>query len=91
MNHDCGQASRWVSDRLDRDLGWGERLQLLMHLAMCGACRSNARAMGLLHRMMGAYSADAAVDEAVEPKLDAADRQRIAAALRQEGGADRQR
>ncbi|MDX8409581.1 MAG: zf-HC2 domain-containing protein [Mariprofundales bacterium] len=86
MNHYCRQVSRLVSDRLDRDLGWGERLQLWLHLVMCGACRNNARAIGLLHRVMGGASAD----RSSEQELDAAQRQHIAAALRQEDSPSQQ-
>ncbi|MGC8559833.1 MAG: zf-HC2 domain-containing protein [Phycisphaerae bacterium] len=39
----CRQATRLASDRLDRRLTVWERLELAMHLAMCGACRACAR------------------------------------------------
>ena len=39
----CRQASRLASDRLDRQLTVWERLELAIHLAICGTCRSCAR------------------------------------------------
>ena len=35
---DCRQVSRLVSESLDRDLPLWTRMQLWMHLAMCGVC-----------------------------------------------------
>jgi len=34
----CREASRLLSDRLDRPLRTGERLGLQLHLALCRAC-----------------------------------------------------
>ena len=39
----CRQATRLASDRLDRQLTVLERLELAIHLAMCGTCRACAR------------------------------------------------
>ncbi len=35
----CKEASRLVSQSLDRQLAWRERLVLRMHLAVCKYCR----------------------------------------------------
>ena len=78
MNHYCRQASRLVSDRLDRELTLRERLHLWLHLAMCGLCRSNARAMGQVHRLLRDGTAG---EEGA--RLDAEQRRRIAEALEQ--------
>ena len=34
----CKEAARLVSQRLDRELGFGERVMLRVHLAICDAC-----------------------------------------------------
>ena len=39
----CRQATRLASDRLDRQLTVLERLELAIHLALCGTCRACAR------------------------------------------------
>lgn len=77
MNHYCRQASRLVSDRLDRDLTLRERLHLWLHLAMCGLCRGNARALKQMHRLLRARAAQ--MDD--DARLDAEQRRRIAEAL----------
>jgi len=46
----CEQASRLLSERLDRTLTRRERLALGMHLAMCRACLRFRRQVGFLHR-----------------------------------------
>ena len=42
MKLTCRDASRLISQGLDRHLGVGERLKLRLHLAICDAC-SNFR------------------------------------------------
>jgi Putative zinc-finger len=34
----CKEASALIVAREDRDLPWGDRLALRLHLAICGAC-----------------------------------------------------
>ena len=34
----CKEAARLVSQRLDRDLGFGERVMLRVHLTICDGC-----------------------------------------------------
>lgn len=36
----CKQASRLVSQSLDRSLSWPEKLQLRFHLLICNACNN---------------------------------------------------
>ncbi|RMH52284.1 MAG: zf-HC2 domain-containing protein [Zetaproteobacteria bacterium] len=79
MNHFCRQASRLASDRLDRRLRWGERVRLGLHLAMCGLCRRNARALLRIHRVVSGAAAD---EE--RWRLDEARRRRIAEGLPRE-------
>lgn len=47
----CREATRLMSKRLDTDLRMGERLSLMMHLSMCGACRQCNRQFQLLHSL----------------------------------------
>ncbi len=77
MRHFCRQASHLASERLDRRLTWSEHVRLWLHLAMCGLCRSNVRAMHMMHRVLRAEGCD---DDRIT--LDDARRARIAAALR---------
>jgi heterodisulfide reductase subunit B len=44
----CKEVTRRLSAAQDRELSLAERLQLKMHLAMCGGCRSFSRQMDLL-------------------------------------------
>jgi putative zinc finger protein len=48
----CQEASRLLSDRLDRRLGLGERFGLGMHLAMCRDCSRTAGQLRFLHEAM---------------------------------------
>lgn len=34
----CKQASKLISQSLDHPLSWSERMQLKLHLLICGAC-----------------------------------------------------
>ncbi|MBK5966699.1 hypothetical protein CCR95_22125 [Thiocystis minor] len=36
----CKQATRLMSENLDRPLRWRERIALRLHLLMCGGCRN---------------------------------------------------
>ena len=44
----CKEVTRRLSAAQDRELSLAERLQLKMHLAMCGGCRNFSRQMDLL-------------------------------------------
>lgn len=44
----CKQASKLVSQSLDRPLSWTERWQLKLHLSICNACRRFAKQLKLL-------------------------------------------
>lgn len=39
----CREASRLISESLDRELTWRERWSLRLHTVLCGACREFAR------------------------------------------------
>jgi predicted anti-sigma-YlaC factor YlaD len=44
----CKDASHLISQRLERPLGWRERMGLRLHLLMCQYCRRFERQMALL-------------------------------------------
>jgi len=44
----CKEASRIVSQGLDRRLGFGERVSLRVHLAICSGCRAFSQQLGFL-------------------------------------------
>ena len=46
----CREATRLVSQGLDRDLGFGERLSLHLHLAICTGCTRFNRQMATLRQ-----------------------------------------
>jgi hypothetical protein len=51
----CKEAARLMSERLDRDLGVGERARLRVHLAICAACTQVTRQFDFLRRAARAY------------------------------------
>jgi predicted anti-sigma-YlaC factor YlaD len=46
----CKETTRLVSQGLDRELAFGERVALRMHLAICMGCRRTKAQMTLLRR-----------------------------------------
>jgi predicted anti-sigma-YlaC factor YlaD len=46
----CKEASRLVSQGLDRDLGFFARARLRLHLAICEGCRNFSRQMAFLRK-----------------------------------------
>lgn len=44
----CKQASKLVSQSLDRPLTWSERMQLKLHLLMCNPCTQFKRQLNML-------------------------------------------
>jgi len=44
----CKEVSHLVSQGLDRELGFGERLRLRAHLAICNGCRNFRRQIAFL-------------------------------------------
>jgi predicted anti-sigma-YlaC factor YlaD len=47
---DCKEATRMLSEGLDRDLGIIERLRLQMHVSICRGCRSIGERFAFLRR-----------------------------------------
>ena len=48
----CKEVTRLVSQGLDRRLGFGERLRLRIHLAICDGCANFRRQMLFLRKAM---------------------------------------
>lgn len=46
----CRETTRLVSQGLDRELAFGERVALRMHFAICLGCRRTSRQMAFLRR-----------------------------------------
>jgi hypothetical protein len=48
----CKQVTRLVSQGLDRELGFAERVKLRVHLAICDGCTQFGRQMAFLREAM---------------------------------------
>ncbi|MGH8737521.1 MAG: zf-HC2 domain-containing protein [Burkholderiales bacterium] len=48
MMRPCSEVARLVSQGLDRELAFGERVALRVHFAICTGCRNFERQMKLL-------------------------------------------
>jgi putative zinc finger protein len=46
----CKEATRLASQGLDRRLGFGERVALRVHLAICDGCTNLSRQMAFLRK-----------------------------------------
>jgi predicted anti-sigma-YlaC factor YlaD len=51
----CREATRLISDRLDRNLTATERVTLRLHLAICRACERADRQFAFLRRALREY------------------------------------
>lgn len=51
----CREASRLISENLDRDLGVAERAALRVHLAICAACTRMTRQLDFLRKAARQY------------------------------------
>lgn len=52
----CKEASRLISQGLDRDMTAADRVALRMHLAVCDACNKFKTQMVFLRRSVGALA-----------------------------------
>jgi anti-sigma factor ChrR (cupin superfamily) len=73
----CKETAVLVSRAQDRQLSWGERLAMRLHLLICDACRQFVRQVQFL-RKAGGYARDHAPDLHSEIVLPEAARERIA-------------
>ena len=46
----CKEVTRIVSQGLDRDLGFGERVRLRVHLAICDGCTNFTKQLAFLRK-----------------------------------------
>ncbi len=51
----CKEASRLMSQGLDRDLGLGQRASLRLHLLICTSCSRVRKQLDFLHRAAPLY------------------------------------
>jgi hypothetical protein len=54
----CKETSRLLSQGEDRQLGFGERIALRVHLAICDGCRNVSAQFKFLRLAMKSYSQD---------------------------------
>lgn len=81
----CKETARLVSESLDRKLSLWQRMNLRLHLMMCGACsayRGQVRALNRLVRMRFSGAATDSRDDA-GPRCPDESKRRIAASLRE--------
>ncbi|WP_231757314.1 zf-HC2 domain-containing protein [Microbulbifer elongatus] len=52
----CKQATRLLSERMERELSPREKFGLRVHLMMCRGCRNFGRQMGTLRDLAKAYA-----------------------------------
>ncbi|HKI59831.1 MAG TPA: hypothetical protein VKA23_02245 [Mariprofundaceae bacterium] len=80
MNHFCKEANQLQSDGFERKLTLTERIQLRIHLLICGACRNYSDNIKLLHTVLRDLRKGGRVDESIA--LPEKDRTRIGEALK---------
>jgi hypothetical protein len=51
----CQEASRLLSQRQDRDLGFWERLKLRAHLALCDVCTRFSKQLDFMREALRRY------------------------------------
>jgi len=51
----CKEASRLASQQLDRNLSFGERFQLRLHLMYCAGCKRMEEQFRFLRQASGAW------------------------------------
>lgn len=74
----CEEASRLVSDSLDRPLTRSERIALRIHTTICRACRLMQRQLAALHELAGRMPASARSQlQTSLPRLSSDRKQRI--------------
>jgi predicted anti-sigma-YlaC factor YlaD len=56
----CKEAARLVSQRLDRDLGFGERVMLRVHLTICDGCTNFRDQVAFLRKAVSRLGDDSA-------------------------------
>lgn len=59
----CKDATRRMSEAEDRELEFGERLELRLHLAMCSGCRNYGEHLKVLRAACRHYRAELLGDD----------------------------
>ncbi len=82
----CKETARLISEGLDRKLSLWTRMNLRLHLMMCGACSAYRRQVELLNRVVRRRFDESAVDETVPDAPPCPDeaKHRIAESLREQ-------
>jgi hypothetical protein len=55
LRRTCQEAARLLTGRLDRELGWADRVALRFHLMACKACPGFDRQIKLMDQAMGRW------------------------------------
>jgi predicted anti-sigma-YlaC factor YlaD len=56
----CKEAARLLSQRLDRELGFGERVMLRVHLSICDGCTNFKDQVAFLRKAVSRLADDSA-------------------------------
>lgn len=70
----CKQASKLISQSLDRPLTWSEKIQLRLHLFMCNPCTQFKRQLNMLRTAMQWIRNGIEHDSTIKLPLDVKDR-----------------
>ncbi len=82
LNLPCVEIVHLVSQSLDRDLPWGDRMAIRMHMLYCTACCRFRRQMRLLREALHRYTERSELGEFAFPSsLSPEARRRIKRAL----------
>ena len=84
MMPSCRDTTRLASESLDHPLTWWQRMQVAMHMMMCGPCRRARRLMQFLRDAFGKLRKEEfeqlSTDQSLAPEV----RERIKEAIRKE-------
>lgn len=62
----CKQASKLLSQSLDRKLSWKERLALRFHLLICDVCTRFAKQLKVMQKAMQDWVSASEEDESIQ-------------------------
>lgn len=62
----CKQASKLLSQSLDRKLSWKERLALRFHLLLCDMCTRFAKQLQVMQKAMQDWVSASEQDESIQ-------------------------
>jgi len=70
----CKQASKLISQSLDRPLTWSEKLQLKLHLLICNPCTQFKRQLNMLRTALHRIRYGIEHDSTIKLPLDVKNR-----------------